>query len=97
MADTSPPQSLVQSDDQGNKYVQIGRYRIHVLRDKCIAAASCLAISPEVFELDEMQKAIIKNDGHDSPENILMAAQACPTKAIVIVDSETGKQLWPQE
>ncbi len=86
-----------QTDHQGNKFVQIGRYRVLVLRDKCIAAASCIAISPDVFELDETQKAVIKNDGHDSPENILMAAQACPTKAVVIIDTETGKQLWPSE
>ncbi|KKS59009.1 MAG: hypothetical protein UV25_C0035G0011, partial [candidate division WWE3 bacterium GW2011_GWB1_42_41] len=34
-------------------------------------------------------------EGTDEAENILMAAQSCPTKAIVVTDTETGKQVWP--
>ena len=82
-------------DSQQDKTVQIGKYKVKVIRNLCIGAASCIAVSPNVFELDSENKAIIKNGASDSEENILMAAQSCPTKAIIITDSETGQQIWP--
>lgn len=85
------------SDQSGvDKIVQIGKYKIQVLRDICIGAASCVAFSPTVFELDGMKKAVILSDAQDSPENILLAAQSCPTKAIVVTDTEIGKVVWPK-
>lgn len=74
--------------------VQIGKYKIKVTRSLCIGAATCVAVSPDTFELDKENKAVIKESSLDVPENILMAAQSCPTKAIVVCD-ENGKQLWP--
>lgn len=75
--------------------VQIGKYKVQVVRDLCIAAASCIAISPDTFELDGENKAVIKEGSSDDPENVLMAAQSCPTKAIIVFDAETGDQVWP--
>jgi ferredoxin len=79
-----------------DKIVQIGKYKVQVSRDLCIGAASCIAVSPSVFKLDGESKAVIIEGGTDDESNILMAAQACPTKAIIITDAETGKQVWPQ-
>lgn len=78
-----------------DKTVTIGKYQVTVIRNLCISAASCVAVSPGVFELDSENKAIIKSDAMDEEMNILLAAQTCPTKAIFIVDTETGKQVWP--
>lgn len=76
---------------------QIGRYRVKVIREKCISAASCVAIAPGVFELDEEQIArIISQDGNDD-DTKLLAAQSCPTAAVVVTDTVTGKQVWPVE
>lgn len=86
---------ILYAKDVTDEAVKIGKYRVKVCRDLCIGAASCLAVSPTVFELDGEQKAVIKNDASDSEENILLAAQSCPTKAIVITDGETGEQVWP--
>lgn len=80
-----------------DKFVIIGKYKIKVIRDLCISAATCVAVSPETFELDEEKIATIKKGSEDIPENILLAAQACPTRAIVIIDTETEKQVWPQD
>jgi len=66
-----------------DKEAQIGRYKVKVLRDKCIGAASCVAFSPAVFELDDESKAVIKEGATDEEVNILLAAQSCPTSAIV--------------
>jgi ferredoxin len=83
-----------QTPQAGDKEVQIGKYKIKVIKDLCIGAASCIAISPNIFKLDEENKAVILN-GQDTPENILMAAQSCPTKAVIVIDTETNKQVWP--
>jgi len=79
-----------------DKIVQIGKYKVKVIRDACIGAASCIAVSPTVFQLDGENKAVIQEGAMDSEENVLMAAQSCPTKAIVVIDAETGKQVWPE-
>jgi len=78
-----------------DKTIQIGKYKIKVARDLCIGAASCVAVSPGTFQLDDQKKAVIKEGSADVPENILMAAQSCPTAAITITDTETGEQVWP--
>ena len=78
-----------------DKIVQIGKYKVQVVRDLCIGAASCLAFSPDTFELDDEKKAIINEGSQDTPDNLLLAAQSCPTKAIILEDTETGEQVWP--
>lgn len=78
-----------------DKEVIIGKYKIKVIRSLCIGAAACVGVSPATFVLDNDKKAVIIEGSTDSPENILMAAQACPTQAIVVIDTQTGKQVWP--
>lgn len=73
----------------------MAKYKIKVLRDICIGAASCVAISPKVFALDNEAKAVILDQEADTPDNILAAAQSCPVNAIIIED-ENGKQIWPK-
>jgi ferredoxin len=84
-----------QAPQTEDKEVQIGKYKIKVIRSLCIGAASCIAVSPNVFKLDSENKAVINEGSQDVPENILMAAQSCPTKAIIIIDTETNQQVWP--
>lgn len=78
-----------------DKEVQIGKYKVKVIRDLCISAGTCIAVSPQVFEFDDKNIAVIKDGATDEEANILMAAQSCPTKAITVIDTETGKQVWP--
>jgi ferredoxin len=82
-------------ENNQDKEVQVGKYKVTVIRDLCIGAASCVAFSPTVFDLDGEKKAVIIDGADDTPDNLMMAAQSCPTKAIVIVDTETGEQVWP--
>jgi ferredoxin len=68
--------------------------KIYVDRNLCIGAASCVAIAPGVFQLDEENKAyIVKEDGADD-DTIMLAAQSCPTNAIFLYD-EDGNQIYP--
>lgn len=75
--------------------VIVGKYKLKVLRDACIGAASCLALAPETYILDGENKAVVQENSTDSPENVLLSAQSCPTNAIVVTDMETGEQVWP--
>ncbi len=84
---------------------------IKVDRDLCIGAASCIAVYPEIFELDEENKAVLKiKDGAKTSDKseikvlsvesvdddkLLLAAQSCPTAAIYLY-SEDGSQLYPE-
>lgn len=68
--------------------------KIVVDRDLCIGAASCVAIAPGVFALDDEDKAYVVNDKAADNETILLAAQSCPTRAILLYD-EDGNQIYP--
>lgn len=68
--------------------------KIEIKRDICIGAATCSAIAPDVFALDDELKAIVKNPTGAPEETIMDAAKSCPTLAIYIYD-DAGKQVFP--
>ncbi|MBU0667525.1 ferredoxin [Patescibacteria group bacterium] len=70
--------------------------KIVVDRNLCIGAAPCVAIAGEVFELDTEGKAVVKNPKGADDETILLAARACPVRAILLYDEQTGKQIFPE-
>lgn len=84
------------------------KFKVKVLRDTCITAGPCEAISPKVFKIDEEGKAIILDQGtkpdqdgfievtQDTFENVLDAAKSCPVFAILVVDEEGG-QIYPEQ
>lgn len=85
--------------------------KLEVKRDVCIGASPCVVAASAVMELDGENKAVYKlKDGSKnsgpvsrdqlvdpniSDDELLMAAQSCPVKAIYIYD-ETGKQIFPE-
>lgn len=74
---------------------KVGNLTVVVDRNLCIGAASCVAVAPKTFALDNEAKAIILDTAsEDTSEAIIDAAKACPVAAIIITD-ETGKQVFP--
>ncbi|MFZ2200129.1 MAG: ferredoxin [Microgenomates group bacterium] len=71
----------------------IGKYKVVVVESKCIAAASCVAIAPTLFKLNEKNLVEIIEGGSDELDNIMLSAQSCPTGAIEIYEGET--RVWP--
>ncbi len=59
--------------------------------DACSAHGDCVEIAPEVFSLGETAEVI----GSGPDELIMAAAEACPSLAISVVDSETGATVFP--
>jgi ferredoxin len=76
--------------------IQVGKYQVQVIREKCISAASCVAIAPAVFALDEEGIAKVLDQNGNDDDTKLLAAQSCPTAAIVVIDTQTGQQVWPR-
>ncbi len=74
--------------------VRVDGYRIRVDRELCIGAASCVALAPEIFELDSEGIAIITDPDGSAVEAMMEAAKSCPTNAIIVEDPE-GNQIWP--
>jgi ferredoxin len=69
--------------------------KIVVDRDLCIAAASCIAVSGATFELDNENKVIVIDPNAVDDETLMMAAESCPTKAIILFD-KNNKQIYPK-
>jgi molecular chaperone DnaJ len=75
--------------------------RFHILIEPslCLAFGGCETISPKVFAVDKNKhinpKARVQSETADTLDRIVMAAQACPTKAIKIIDRYTGNQIYP--
>lgn len=68
--------------------------KIKVDRNLCIGAGTCTVIAPEVFELDEELKSVVKNPKGAPEDKIIDAAKSCPVMAIILEDEE-GKQIYP--
>jgi len=66
--------------------------KIVIDRELCIGAASCVAIAPGVFALDQENKAYVVDPEGADQETILNAAMSCPTKAITLYDKD-GNQI----
>ncbi|MGB9883530.1 MAG: ferredoxin [Microgenomates group bacterium] len=73
-----------------------GKYKVWVDRNICIGAATCVAVSPKSFQMDNEAKAVIvRTIDEEELENIIEAAKACPVAAIFIED-EKGNRIFPK-
>ncbi len=82
-----PNQKEYQRNKEGSNIA-----KIVVDRDLCIGAQSCLAPGGGVFEIDDENKAVVVDPNLVDDDALMAAAQACPTRAILLFDGE-GNQL----
>lgn len=68
--------------------------KIIIDRDLCIGAGSCIAVSPATYKLDNENKAVVIDANVASDDELIMAAQSCPTKAIILIN-KSNKQIYP--
>lgn len=74
---------------------KIRNWNMRIDRDLCIGAATCIALAPKAWALDDEAKAIILDTSEEETDNALLeAAKGCPVMAIFITD-ENGKQIYP--
>lgn len=74
---------------------KIRNLTMRIDRDLCIGAATCIALAPKAWALDDEAKAIILDTAKEETDQALLdAAKGCPVMAIFITD-ENGKQVYP--
>ena len=83
-------------DDQNPKVIRkIRNLTMKIDRNLCIGAATCVALAPKAWALDDEAKAVILDTAaEESDKSLLDAAKGCPVAAIIITD-DTGKQVFP--
>lgn len=69
--------------------------RIDVDRDLCIAAVSCIAVAETAFQLDGENKVVVTDANSVDDDTLRMAAESCPTKAILLYD-KAGTRVFPK-
>ncbi len=71
------------------------KLRVWIDHATCVGNATCEAIAPKVFRLNDNRQSEAVNPEGDSIEKILEAAENCPVSAIFVEDAETGERLFP--
>jgi ferredoxin len=69
------------------------RIAITVDRALCIGSGDCVDTAPDVFQLDEEDKAVVVDPDGASVDDVIVAAGNCPVSAIFVV-GESG-DLYP--
>jgi ferredoxin len=76
-----------------------GHFQIVVEPSLCLAFSSCETLAPKVFAVERDKnlnpKAKVISEVGDDFDSLLAAAQTCPTKAITIIDRNTGEYIYP--
>jgi ferredoxin len=68
--------------------------RIRIDREKCVSAGNCVVTAPTVFRLDDDEKAMLLAPGSVDDDTLWLAAELCPTEAIIL-ESDEGDQIYP--
>ena len=64
------------------------RVQITVDRALCIGSGDCVDSAPNVFQLDEEDKAVVVDPDGASVDEVVQAAGNCPVSAIFVVGEE---------
>ena len=68
---------------------------IEVDHMRCIGSAMCLALAPGVFAHNNWRQSEVVDPEGDSLEDVIVAAENCPTAAITVSNALTGTVLFP--
>jgi ferredoxin len=97
-------QSFLDKDEKANLRKRLqqdinGRFQIIVEPSLCLAFGSCETLAPRVFVVEKNKffnpKAKVISETGEDFDSVLAAAKTCPTKAISIIDKNTGECIYP--
>jgi ferredoxin len=64
------------------------RIQVTVDRSLCIGSGDCVDTAPDVFQLDDEDKAVVVDPDGAPLDDILTAAGGCPVSAIFVIGEE---------
>jgi ferredoxin len=68
-------------------------YSVSIDRDVCISSGNCVADSPNAFDFDDGDIAVVKDGAGELPDDrLLRVARNCPSGAIILRDAD-GKEV----
>jgi ferredoxin len=67
---------------------QQNRIEITVDRGLCIGSGDCVDTAPDVFQLDDEDKAVVVDPDGGPLDDVLTAAGNCPVSAIFVVGED---------
>ncbi|MBU0648333.1 ferredoxin [Patescibacteria group bacterium] len=71
--------------------------KVKIIKDQCIGCGSCVAVEPDLFEIDDdMKSKFIGDIDKVSLEKLIEVAEICPVLAIEVYD-DNGKKVYPKE
>ncbi|MEB8341411.1 ferredoxin [Streptomyces endophyticus] len=73
------------------------RWDVAVDPRMCVRTGLCVASLPSAFERDEQGQGRARTESSATSEEVLEIAESCPVEAISIVDTESGKPVFPPE
>jgi ferredoxin len=68
---------------------------IEIDRELCYGFGDCVSTAPNVFELDDDEKAVVIDPNGASRDDLVEAAGNCPVMAITIREASTGEEVFP--
>ena len=66
-------------------------YLVEIDERVCAAHGDCVELAPQVFALDDVARVV----GEGPDDLLLAAADACPSVAIRLLDTETRELIYP--
>lgn len=67
------------------------RLEVHVDHERCVGNGMCLEFAPGVFAHNARRQSEVVDPEGDAVEDIVIAAENCPTAAIQLSDAATGE------
>jgi ferredoxin len=66
----------------------VNRLEVTVDRALCIGSGDCVDTAPDVFQLDDQDKAIVVDPDGASVDDVIEAARNCPVSAIFVAGED---------
>jgi ferredoxin len=66
----------------------VNQIEVTVDRSLCIGSGDCVDTAPDVFQLDDEDKAVVVDPDGAPLDDVIMAAGNCPVAAIFVVGED---------